>query len=482
MGAAETSREASRALGFRDLTLFNLAAVVGIRWIAAAAHVGLGSVSLWFLAAALFFVPSALAVSRLARAMPEDGGLYQWTRGSFGPWWGFLCGWCYWVSNIFYFPQLLLSGVAVAARALGPRYQALADDRVFIIAATLALLWFSVGTNIVGLRIGKWTENLGGVATYLAGALIIVLGGAVFWHRGFRFAGASGAARFSDFLPAWDWGKLNFWSQITFAFGGLELAPVLCGEIRDPRRTVPRAAWLSGGLIAIFYVVGTLGILAALPAQAVNPVDGLIQAVSAAGQALGLAAWALPTLAGALGLCFAVSVMGQLGAWMVGSARLPTVNGMRDCFPAALSRFHPRWGTPYVSLLAQGVACSVFLLATQLGETVRSGYQLLVDMTVISYFVPFLLLFLVAVRHGLRLSGAAGFTVTAVGLGLTFVPPDETASAWVYESKLGGGMIALVVVARILYLRAGNRGKAGADPVPPSTAGAYVYREGGISS
>ncbi|MGH9674270.1 MAG: amino acid permease, partial [Bryobacteraceae bacterium] len=85
--------ELRRVLGWRDLVLFNCIAVIGVRWLAAAAHVGPGSIILWALAAALFFVPSALAVAALSRRMPHEGGLYVWTRHGFGGWHAFLCGW-----------------------------------------------------------------------------------------------------------------------------------------------------------------------------------------------------------------------------------------------------------------------------------------------------------------------------------------------------------------------------------------------------
>src|SRR5262245_31314073 len=100
-----------REMGLRDLVLFNIAAVIGIRWLGAAAQTGYGSITLWVLAAVLFFVPSAIAVSVLSARFPEEGGIYVWTKSEFGEWHGFLCGWCYWLSNLFYFPNLLLAGV-----------------------------------------------------------------------------------------------------------------------------------------------------------------------------------------------------------------------------------------------------------------------------------------------------------------------------------------------------------------------------------
>ena len=82
----------------------------------------------------------------------------MWTRRGFGDWHGFLCGWCYWLSNLFYFPSLLLAGVGMAATALG-----FAENRIAIFATALAILWIASITNIVGLGVGKWTGNLGGL-------------------------------------------------------------------------------------------------------------------------------------------------------------------------------------------------------------------------------------------------------------------------------------------------------------------------------
>ena len=122
-----TEPQLRRELGLRDLVLFNIAAVIGIRWLAAAAHTGPVSITLWLLAAGFFFIPSTLAVATLSARFPEEGGIYVWTKQGFGDWHGFLCGWCYWLSNLFYFPNLLLAGVDMAGYALALRSQDLCD-------------------------------------------------------------------------------------------------------------------------------------------------------------------------------------------------------------------------------------------------------------------------------------------------------------------------------------------------------------------
>jgi amino acid transporter len=416
------------------LVLFNIAAVIGIRWLAAAAQTGPGSITLWLAAALFFFVPSALAVAGLSEQFPEEGGIYVWTTRGFGEWHGFLCGWCYWLSNLFYFPNLLLAGVAMAGYATGA-----AESKARIIAISLAILWTGLLANMFGLSVGKWVNNLGGLSTYAAGGLIIALGAAA-WLR----AGPATAMRLA---PQFTLDSLNFWSQIAFAFGGLELGAVLGGEIHDPRRSVPRAACISGLAIAGFYILGTLALLALLPHSRISILTGLVQAGGAAGERLGLAWLARP-----LALLVLAGVAGQLGAWIGGCARIPFAIGLDRHLPRVFTRLHPRWQTPYWSLLTQGAVCTVFLLALQAGEDLRSAYQLLVDMTVITYFIPFLYLFGASWKSGQPWSAFSGLAVTAISIVLSLVPPSHVPSVWWFEAKLVGGCAALVGAAKIVFI------------------------------
>jgi len=427
-------------MGLRDLVLFNVAAVVSIRWLATAAHIGSGSLALWAGAAVFFFVPLALAVARLAERFPEEGGIYAWTGRAFGEWHGFLCGWCYWLSNLFYFPNLLMAGIGMALYSFGRKYAALSDNALFVVCASLAVLWLALLTNLVGLQVGKWTQNLGALATCGLGAGLI-LAGAVALAR-------HGAATRFEALPEWNWNSLNYWPQIAFAFGGLELGAIMSGEIRDPQRTVRRAAWIGGLTIAAFYMLGTFAILVLLPPERVSVVTGLAQAGEAAAGMAGI-----PWIAPALGALIVVGVMGQFGAWVGGGSRLAFVIGLDRYLPAPFARLHPRWGTPHVALLAQGFACTVFLAALASGENLRTGYQLLVDMTVVVYFIPFLYLFGAAWKHGRPWSALAGLAVTAAGIVFSFIPPAGVRSVWLFEAKLAGSCVVLIGAARAFYAR-----------------------------
>ena len=74
-----------------------------------------------------------------------------------------------------------------------------------------------------------------------------------------------------NMMPTWNWDTVNFWSSIAFAFTGLELVSCMSEEVRDPRRTLPRAVFGAGALIALMYIAGTFAILALVPAADLDP-------------------------------------------------------------------------------------------------------------------------------------------------------------------------------------------------------------------
>jgi amino acid transporter len=421
-----------RALRLPDLVLLNITAVVGVRWLAVAARTGPGSIALWVSAGLLFFIPSALVVAGLSRRYPEEGGLYVWTREAFGPWHGFLCGACYFVSNLFYLPSALLYGLSIAAEAFG-----FSQGKALMIGLALAVLWSVAILNLLGAELGKWTSDMGGVATILVGALLMAAGWFAWSHGG-------SATPLHNFVPRMDWGKLNFWSQIALAFTGLELGAIMAGEIRDPSRTIPRAAWISGAAVCAFYVGGTLAVLALMSSGRVDIISGVMQAAQAAGTRLG---WhGFPLL---IALLILAASAGAFGSWLSGCARLPFVIGIDRYLPPAFARLHPRWGTPYVALLSEAAFSSVAILMLTAGESLRGGYQLLVDFTTVTTLFPFVYIFAAGWKSGWRVSAACGLSVTALALAVAFVPPEG--ASWLYEVKMIGGCAAVLVAARMNF-------------------------------
>ena len=436
---AETAVELKRELGLRDLILFNLAAVVSTRWIAAAAHAGSGSLTLWILAGILFLVPCALVVASLSRRFPEQGGFYVWTREAFGEWHAYICGLFYFVNNLFWIPGVLIATVGMLANSI-PSLSARAERPGFVLPVALVLLLVIVAANYVGLRIGKWVDNLGGVSVYVLWICLVAAAVLIFFYRG-------SATRF-QLSPNWDWQKLNFWSQMAFGMTGLELSPIISGEIRDPKRSIFRATWISALLVILFYVAGTGAILTILPPDHVSPVIGLTQAGVQVANETG--AQFVPLII-ALGIVF--SLGGQLGTYVGACARLPFVIGIENLLPPAFAQLHPRYRTPYVSILILGIGSAALLLISQLGETFRAAYQTTIDLSVITLFIPFLYIFAAAWKFGQRLSGAMGVGVSALAIVFSFIPTADVSSVWRFEMKLIGGCVLLFAIAHLFYRR-----------------------------
>ena len=467
--ASNPKSQLRKTMGFWDVLLFNIATVLGPRWIAAAGHNGTSSISLWVLAAVFFFVPGALVINELSSRFPEEGGLYVWAKEAFGDFHGFVAGWTYWIYTVFYFPGLLLASASMSAYVIGEKGGSLSQDRTFLITVSLALLVIAVVLNIIGLNIGKWLQNAGGVGTYLPLLMLAGVAALVYFKHGSmtRFTMA-------NMMPVWNWDTVNFWSQIAFAFTGLELVSAMSEEVRDPRRTLPRAVFGAGALIAFMYVAGTIAILTLVPAADLDPKSGVFHAITIGSVALKL---------GFIGILAAILVTvgnaGGVGSTVAGIARVPFVVGIDRYLPEAFGKIHPRWKTPYISILVQAVVSGLILLASQINESTRGAYQFLIDAAIILYFIPFLYMFAAVIKlsrrkdrkenehavlvpggmAGVWISGGLGFVIVLLGIFVSLVPPGDSSDKLGFELKLVAGTLASILLGLVLYWR-GARAKA----------------------
>jgi amino acid transporter len=468
-GSSDPIKQLRKEMGFWDVLLFNIATVLGPRWIAAAAHNGTSSISLWVLAALFFFVPTALVINELSSRFPEEGGLYVWSKEAFGDFHGFVAGWTYWIYTVFYFPGLLLASTAMSGYLAGSGGASLAQNRTFLLIGSFVLLLVAVVLNIIGLNVGKWLQNAGGVSTYIP-LLMLVGVAAILWFQ----RGSVTHFTLANMMPHWSWDTVNFWSQIAFAFTGLELVSAMSAEIRNPGRTLPRAVLTSGALIAVIYILGTFAVLSMVPAADVDAKSGVFQAITQGSTALRIG------FVGVLAaLLVSVGNAGGVGSTVAGISRVPFVVGIDRYLPAAFGKIHSKWRTPYISIIAQAVASGAVLILSQISETTRGAYQSLVDITVILYFIPFLYMYAAVIKlasrkdrleneHavlipggkiGVWLTSGLAFVVTVASIIFSIIPPGEVTNKVFFEVKVVGASIAAIALGLGLYFR-GARAKA----------------------
>jgi amino acid transporter len=364
-------------------------------------------------------------------------------------------------------PSLLLFAAANAATAFGQRGVALGDSRLYSAVFVLAGLWFSVGLNVLGFSVSKWLQNVGSIGTWLPAGLLIALGAAAWARFGSATSFAPAAlAPHHDVLTT-----VSLWAAVCFAFSGFEVTSLVGQEVRNARRVVPLGVILAGLIATVIYVGGSVSVLVAMPASALDERSGIPETISIAAGRLGL-----PGLGGLAGLLLALGSFAMCNSWFAGAARVPFAGGVDHVLPAVLGRIHPRYRTPHVALVTQGVAASliflssVFLTITGSKTSIQEAYDILVNLTILVYFVPYLYLFAALVRlrridrgpapaGAIRIPGRplvwlvalAGFATTAVSLGLLFVPPQGTANVANYEANLAWQSLVIAAVGLLLY-------------------------------
>jgi len=436
-----------RTLGQRDLVLLKIVAIVNFSLIPAVSVYGRATLLVWLLAFGVFFVPSMVAVLSLARRYPGEGGVYLWARRQFGDLNGFLSGWCYWTNNLFYIPMQLVYIAGVAAFA-GPDPKALGDNKGFVTAIALGWLVIATVANVYGLRFGKWLQNVGAFSLMTLGVLI-VLAAVSAW--------SSGVAEQPPWVRDVDWSMLPAFSVMCLAFVGIELASTMGDEIVRPERNLPRAAAIAGIVTLLAYLVVTAALLALVPWREIGVVQGLMQALQRGAARAGMGWLVAPA-----GIFTALAIGGSAAAWFAGSSRIPFVAGVGQALPAWLGRVHPRWGSPYTAIIANGVLSGVLTGVALTGSTVTEAYQQLLNSTVVIQMIPFLYLF----AGLMRLEGASGFSramgllgllATALATVIAFFPPQDVKNVLLFETKMIAGVSLTLALGLIFYWRARSR-------------------------
>jgi amino acid transporter len=222
-------------------------------------------------------------------------------------------------------------------------------------------------------------------------------------------------------------------------------------EVRDPKRTFPRAGWIASIGITVFYSSATIALLVLLPPAKISDLNGLAEAGDEAARVLH-ALWLVPAIA----LLVVASGMGQLGGIGTGVSRLPFAAAADGLLPKAFARVHSRWHTPHVSILALGVVATFLLVAIQLGDTARAAYQELISLMVITGLLPYLYIFGSSFKAGHRLSAISGWAIIGVAIACAVVPTSEIGNVWLFEGKLAAGTLAVIGSAWLVYRRQGN--------------------------
>jgi amino acid transporter len=437
-----------KELGLFDLVLTQVVFVVGTFWVGWAARLGHEQNVFWILAILTFYVPLAVAVIFLNRLMPLEGGLYQWSKLAFNDFVAFLVGWNLWV-----FAITILAGVGLIVTtnisyAIGPRAAGMKDSRAIIMLISLGLVIGMVVAATRGLAFGKWIHNIGGVVHLTTFAILIILPLIAF--------GAIIKGEYQPFalqFPTFSEYNINVASKLALgALTGFEYVAILAGETRSPARNIGRSVGIASPIIALMFILGTSSVLAFVPRDSVDVIGPIPQVLSIGFRSLG---WV-----GAIGsiaiLGITVRSIALMSIYFAGNTRLPMVAGWDRLLPEWFSRLHPRYKTPFNSILFVGLVTMVLAVLSLTGVHAQEAFQLIDNAGGVFYALTYLVLFAIplfgmkalGVRSPwwLKVACASGFLVTLVYIRFAIVPITEVGSPLLFAMKI----VATVLIANAI--------------------------------
>lgn len=281
-----------KVLGRTDMVLYTVSAILLLDTLAATASVGSSSVFWWLFLGVIFFVPFAMICAEMGCTYPEQGGIYAWIRDAFGRRWASRASWAYWVNTAVWIPAIFILFAGIFKQLFFP-----ALTQTTQIALGILMIWVTVAVNVVTLDIGKWVPNLGAILKVIV--FLAIIAGAVLHVQEF---GMANAISIESLQPNWS-ASLQYIPVIIYGMLGFELVSASSEEMKEPARDVPSSIFVSGSIIIVLYIAATVAILAALPTNEIDLVEGLMDT---------------------LNLFFGGSENGQLFVMLLGAAALYT--------------------------------------------------------------------------------------------------------------------------------------------------------------
>jgi amino acid transporter len=290
-----------------------------------------GAVLILLLTPLFWSVPTALMVSELASALPEEGGFYVWVRRGMGPFWGYQEVWLSLAGSVFemaLYPTLFVDYLGHFAPSLTDGYGGIWLGLGMIV---VCIVWNILGASAVG--------NGSTLMTILLLGPFVVLTALGLAHHSAVNANARNSLGHADIMGAV---LIAMWNYM-----GWDNTSTIAGEVDRPQRTFPLAMLISVLLIVITYIVPVMGVSRA----GINPNVWSTGGWVDVGRQLGGPALAVAIAAGGV-----IGAFGTFNALMLSFSRLPLVMAEDGYLPKVFAKKHARTGAPWVAIVVCGVA------------------------------------------------------------------------------------------------------------------------------
>lgn len=258
----------NKKVSLTGTVLFTVCSILCLDSFVSPAIIGVSSITVWIIAAIIFFIPYGLLSAELGSSFPDNGGIVSWVRRAFGEMPSVLVGWMYWVNTAFWMPAVFTAFSGWLALALFPSMGIWTQA---IIAALMC--WLIVFIGVRGIDLSLTVAN---VMAIVKVSIVSIFGlmGIVY---GIKFGFANDFS-LHNWIPTMD-NTITYVGVIVYNLLGFELIGSIGSKIDNPKKTVPQMTIIAGVALTFLFSFGTFGILSAVNAANVDEVDGFVYAL-----------------------------------------------------------------------------------------------------------------------------------------------------------------------------------------------------------
>jgi APA family basic amino acid/polyamine antiporter len=408
------------------------------------------SILLIWAVGAICALAGAFCYSELGINFPSSGGEYVYLTEAYGPTWGFMTGW---VSFFAGFSAPIAAAALAFSDYLGHFFPALKLENAqhlfgsgawefklgFPQTAACAMIAAFTIVNCLGVRLSARIQNA--LTAIKVSVIVAFLAGGFAFGAGHWENFAHPAVRTSTTpLPAQFIVSLLL---IYLGYSGWNAATYIAEELKQPARTLPHALAWGTAIVAVLYLGLNALFIYAVPLESMK---GVAIGAEAAAHLFG------PAMAGVFSAAMALSLLATVNAEVTIGPRVYYAMAKKGAFFAAAAKVHPRWRTPAIAIVCQGL-CSMLMTMSPFVDLLlyigfllnvfavlavaslfkfrkRSGWR---KLRVVSFAYPLVPVFFCLVGVGMTIFGLTYKPVTAALAILTVV-----AGALVYHFRTQG--------------------------------------------
>lgn len=368
--------------------LFTICSILVLDSFVSPAIIGVSSITIWIITAIVFFIPYGLVSAELGAAYPDDGGIASWVTRAFGEKAGVLVGWYYWINVGFWMPAVFVAFSTWFSYAFAP------SASPWVLAGlAIIMCWVVVWIGVRGVELSVTVSSVAAIMK----AAVMLLFGFMGVAYGIKF-GLANDFSLQSFMPGFN-ETTQYIAVIAYNLLGFELIGAIGSKIHDPGRTVPKMIIFAGVAITALFVFGTFGILAAIPAEQIDTVDGFYYALQELCSVFGLASGVVFYLTIIVTL---ITLVSNMITWSLG-ANETLMGAEMDKRSKLLGHRHEKYGTPDNLYYILGIVSTVLIVLNySLSGDANEIFWTIFSFSTLIFFLSYLFMFPAAIK--LRLS------------------------------------------------------------------------------